>query len=277
MKIRIHYLFFLFALYMIFIGQYFEMLQYFICVLLHEFSHAIMAQNLGYKLDYISLTPYGAELKIKDQIYSEVDEIKIALAGPICNLILLTITLAIWWIFPATYSYLTMFALANFSLFLFNLLPAYPLDGGRVVCGLFSMKYTRNKAVKVVFIFNILFSVLLFALFIWSIFIKPNPTYIFMAWFLISAMLDEKKAGKYTNLNLVNFFSNDKRKIKGINCFAVTTEVRIIEIIKRCKNNKLNIVYIVNNDGRIRTITDAQINKLLLQCTSTQKLKDALK
>ncbi|MGN1163015.1 MAG: M50 family metallopeptidase [Christensenellales bacterium] len=277
MKIKIHYLFIIFAIFMIIQGQFFEFFQYFICVLIHEYSHAIVSERLGYKLNSIVLMPYGAGLKLKDQIYSEKDEIKIAFAGPICNLLLLVFTLAIWWIFPATYSYLYSFAIANLILFLFNLLPAYPLDGGRILCGLISLQFKRKTATKIVIIFNYILSCVLFVLFIISLFFKTNFTLLFAAIFLIFGIVDGKDGGKYLSVNILSVFSKPPKSVSGVNSFAVTLDTKIIDIARRCKRNKFNLVYVLMPDGKVKTLTQTQLGNLFLKSSPNQYLGEILK
>lgn len=276
MKIKIHYLFVLFAIVLFLQNRFFEFFQYFICVLIHEYSHAIIAQNLGYKLSSIVLMPYGAGLKLKDQIYSEIDEIKIALAGPICNLFLFVSTLAIWWIFPSTYSYLYTFASANLILFLFNLLPAYPLDGGRILCGIISTKFKRKTAAKIVTIFNYIFAIILLVLFVISLFFQANFTLVFASAFMLSGIADTKQNGKYLSINVLSIFSEQKR-ISSVNSFAVTLDTKIIDIARRCKKNKYNLVYVILPNGSVKTLTQNQLGNLFLKSTPQQYLGEIIK
>lgn len=264
-------------MFMLIQGRFFEFFQYFICVLIHEYSHAIISERLGYKLSSIILMPYGAGLNLKEQIYSEKDEIKIAIAGPICNLILLITTLAIWWIFPETYSYLYTFAIANLILFLFNLLPAYPLDGGRVLCGIISHKFNRKIAIKIIRIFNCFFVVILLCLFVMSLFVSPNITFLFAAFFLVVGMVDGNQGGKYLNINILSVFSKQKSGVSGVNSFAVTLDTKVVEIARRCKRNKFNLVYVIFPDGKTKVLTQTQLANLFLKASPNDFLGEILK
>lgn len=258
-------------------GRFFEFFQYFICVLIHEYAHGRVSERLGYKLSSIILMPYGAGLNLKDQIYSEKDEIKIAIAGPICNLFLLVVTLAIWWVYPETYSYLYTFAIANLTLFLFNLLPAYPLDGGRVLCGLISLKFNRKTAIKIVKIFNYIFVIIFFALFVASLFFSVNFTLLFAAIFLMLGIVDKNEGGKYLGINILSVFRKQKSGVSGVNTFAVTLDTKIMDIARRCKRNKFNLVYVVFPDGKTKVLTQSQLANLFLKATPNQYLGEILK
>lgn len=220
--------------------------------------------------------PYGAGLNLKDQIYSEIDEIKIALAGPICNLVLFVLTLAIWWIFPESYSYLFTFANANLVLFLFNLLPAYPLDGGRVLCGIISSKYKRKIAIKIVSIFNIILSIIMFVLFIVSIFYEVNFTLLFAAIFLILGINEKGQSGKYQKIDVLSVFSKQK-KVVAVCSIAVTLDTKLIDIVRRLKNNKYNLVYVILPNGKIKTLSQNQLAKIFMNSSLNQTLGEILK
>ena len=62
-------------------------LSYFFAILLHELGHFLTAKKLGYALSKFSLSPYGVELSYFQQDMNFADEFKIALAGPVVNLV----------------------------------------------------------------------------------------------------------------------------------------------------------------------------------------------
>lgn len=111
-----------------------------ICAILHELAHAAQAARLGYAASQLILMPYGAEIRIDVEDASAKDELAIALAGPLCNLCIAALFLAIWWCFPSTYPYTETAFYASLSLGLCNLIPAPPLDGGRALyCAVYSL------------------------------------------------------------------------------------------------------------------------------------------
>ena len=144
---KLHPLFFLVGLVFIILGQALAFLIYFLVVVLHEFAHGFVAQKLGYGLNKIYLLPFGAMLDINQNFITREDEIKVALAGPICNFVLVFICLGIWWIFPETYAYTNFFVFCNIITGLVNLLPCYPMDGGRIMVAVLSEKFNREKII----------------------------------------------------------------------------------------------------------------------------------
>ena len=135
--IELHWLFILLILFFIYLSPLLGLIWIllFICVLIHELSHSITAIGNGIKVSKIILLPIGGA-SIIDQ--TEIDpkvEFNVSIAGPITSLLLGGI-FGIIVIFtpPGIITYLVQYLfLINILLGLFNLLPAFPMDGGRVL------------------------------------------------------------------------------------------------------------------------------------------------
>ena len=115
----------------------------------HECAHSFAAARLGFRLNRVVLMPYGAVISGNLDGISFKDEIRVAAAGPLCNLFTALFFAALWWLFPDTYAYTdTAFYL---SLFIGagNFLPLYPLDGGRVLKCALAMKTGEKTALKI--------------------------------------------------------------------------------------------------------------------------------
>ena len=115
--------------------------------------------------------PYGAALIGEFEDADWRDECLIAAAGPLLNVILLIFCIALWWIEPKTYFFTENFAYACLSIAAVNLLPVYPLDGGRIVLALLSRKHNRVAAYKKLRICGYAAGVLFAALFTASCFL----------------------------------------------------------------------------------------------------------
>tara|TARA_Y100000310_G_scaffold189951_1_gene189920 strand:- start:351 stop:980 length:630 start_codon:yes stop_codon:yes gene_type:complete len=115
-------------------------------VLLHEMGHAAMARRFGIGTRAITLHLLGGLASIEREPETPKEEIYIALAGPAVNLVLFILSL------PLVYFQLpgaSDIALINAVMGIFNLFPAYPMDGGRVLKALLQMKYGIRKAKKI--------------------------------------------------------------------------------------------------------------------------------
>lgn len=131
----------------------------FLCVLLHEFGHALMAKRFHFKTKYITLLPIGGLAQMEKLPDDPKQELWVAIAGPMVNIVIAGILLvflpSIDNFDPETFTaigpdnfFVFLFSV-NLILALFNLLPAFPMDGGRVLRALLSFKLPREQATRV--------------------------------------------------------------------------------------------------------------------------------
>ena len=163
-NLTIHPLTFAFGLYYALTGRIFRFIICTLCALIHELGHSFSASRLGYKLNKITLMPFGAIVSGNIDGLNCRDEIKIALAGPLINLSIGLFFVALWWIFPETYAFTDIIAEVNFSLAIVNFLPIFPLDGGRILSATLKDALGSERAVKVSRIIGTIFSSILFIL-----------------------------------------------------------------------------------------------------------------
>ena len=124
-------------------------LLFFASVLAHEMMHSLVAQASGIKIDNITLFIFGGVSQMTEERKKPKDELKIALAGPLTSLLIGAICWAIWYYLGHLSEFLTAIAfwLGMINIFLagFNLIPGFPLDGGRV---LRSILWWRNQNLR---------------------------------------------------------------------------------------------------------------------------------
>lgn len=272
-KFFIHPSFILLFLWFIIFLSFYDFLMFVGVVLTHELGHALQAKRLGYKLDSFFIAPYGVKLNYKDKCFDSKDEIKIALAGPMVNLVLAILAVSLWWIAPVTYVYLDDFVLQSIMLCLVNLLPCYPLDGGRIFVSLMSGKIPRKKAVKISCLLNYVFSAILFIIFIVTCFYNFNPSICLFAVFLILGSIDSKFESRYVSL----FF---KRKIKNfsrVSMLCVDDNVTISSLLKHIEPNKHTIFAITRQGKRTHLIDEEDIKALAIKYPITDKIKDVIR
>ncbi|MBW2971559.1 site-2 protease family protein [Candidatus Woesearchaeota archaeon] len=113
----------------------FSALLLFVSVLLHELSHSVIARRNGLKVENITLFFFGGMASAHEQHISPKKEFQMAIAGPMMSLFIASVFLVIynitdWFYVAAVASYLYRI---NMILAIFNLVPGFPLDGGRVL------------------------------------------------------------------------------------------------------------------------------------------------
>ncbi len=265
LKISFNPLFLIFAFILIYFGWLAQFLIYIFVLLLHEMAHYIVAKMYGYKLNKIIFMPYGAGLSGESNIFKPSHEVLIALAGPLLNMFLALICIALWWLVPIVYAYTETFVMANLVLGIFNLLPIFPLDGGRVLVALFSTQTSKVKIYKVMRIIGLVFSAFFAILFVLSVFYKINLTLIFISIFLFISSFDNVKDVYFERTNLLNFSKNvDRQKALEMKTYAVSYKMPLLKLVKYIRGNNLTQFVVLDDDGKvIKTLNEFDIKKFL--------------
>ena len=204
-KIRISPLVFVFVGVMVLLRQGGVLVGYAVAVVLHEMAHAEVARRRGYALTQLKIMPYGAALSGRFEGAGWKDEVWIAAAGPLMNLVTAVLCVALWWLVPVTYFFTETFVLACVCTALTNLLPVFPLDGGRALLAVMSRRVPRQRAYKVVRVLGYLFCGAFLALFALSAFHGLNFTFALMAVFLLTGTLLPDKTSRYQRLYSMAF------------------------------------------------------------------------
>jgi Zn-dependent protease/CBS domain-containing protein len=135
------------------------LLALFSCVLLHEFGHATAARQFGIRTPDITLLPIGGVARLQRMPDEPWQELLVAVAGPAVNVLIL-IALSpfvdlgtifahvVRWSFPLD-GMATQLAYVNVVMVLFNLVPAFPMDGGRVLRALLAMRLPYGRATQI--------------------------------------------------------------------------------------------------------------------------------
>ncbi len=264
LKIGIHPLFFIFGLYFAFIGKVFSFLICTLVALIHELGHYFESSKLGYKLNKITLMPYGAIIKGDDVNLKYKDECKIALAGPLINLLTAVTFTALWWFIPDSYAYTDLVVFTSVTLAVINLLPCYPLDGGRFLLATLSLVTPRKKAKRIVIIISFVFSFLLFLLFIYSLFTTPNISILFFSLFMFFGVFGVKNDNSYVKSYLdFSDFNSDKPKL--VKKIAVSENTLIKDLFLIIDNNFYYEIEVIFNNQNSVTLKNQEILTMLVE------------
>jgi Zn-dependent protease len=154
------------------------------CVLLHEYGHALTARRYGVNTHDIILTPIGGIARLEKMPEKPVQEFVVAIAGPLVNVAIAILLFGVsmlvfqeerWeffkWFLHQQFSfagsdetgqvleetgmqpsgllfYLPVLVATNIGLVVFNLIPAFPMDGGRIFRSLLAMRWGRVRATQ---------------------------------------------------------------------------------------------------------------------------------
>ena len=132
----------------------------FVCVTLHELGHALAAKRFHIKTKDITLLPIGGVARLENMPEKPMQELIVALAGPAVNVIIFLILYIALQIASIPFdftaithitadNFLFNLAILNVWLAVFNMIPAFPMDGGRVLRALLAMKLNRSLATQI--------------------------------------------------------------------------------------------------------------------------------
>jgi len=176
----------------------------FLCVVLHELGHALTAKHFGFNTKKITLLPIGGMASLDKIPTSPKQEFLVVIAGPLVNII---IAIILFFILPVNQllsqnlsenletlkilniqNFLLYLFIVNIGLVIFNFIPAFPMDGGRILRALLAIKLNRVKATQIASSIGQFIAVLF--LLIGLIY---NPFLIFIALFIFLGAFSENK------------------------------------------------------------------------------------
>ncbi len=171
----------------------------FACVVAHEFGHALAARRYGIHTPDITLLPIGGLARLERMPEKPSEEIVVALAGPAVNVVIAAALILLFGADPRmaalegigdpAQDFLSRLAMVNIFLVVFNMIPAFPMDGGRVFRALLAMQFPRTRATRIAATVGQGFAFLL-----GFIGLLGNPILIFIAIFVYIAATSEAQA-----------------------------------------------------------------------------------
>ncbi|MEN6348563.1 MAG: M50 family metallopeptidase [Syntrophomonas sp.] len=231
-------------------------------VLIHEIAHTVVALMLDIRIREIELLPFGGQATIEDFTGLEPDkEIYMALAGPFISLSLAAL---FYFLGQKTFGWHTDFFInVNLALGLFNLLPALPLDGGRILRGLLSQVVGYRKSTRLTAFAGQLIAL---AMCLYGIYQAgtnlSGANYIVIGFFLFWSAHQE---GKLLAYSFMRFLVKKKGEL-STNGFLPCTQivgradVPVKDILKSTRPGSYLMVVIVDDKHRVMGIkTEAEL------------------
>jgi Zn-dependent protease/CBS domain-containing protein len=173
------------------------MLGFFTSLLLHELAHSVVARSYGVRIKGITLFLFGGVAELESEVPSAKVEFRVAVAGPAMSIVLGVF----FWLLagvsqavmssPALPSVLTYLATVNIVIAVFNMLPAFPMDGGRVLRAyLWARRGDLLSATRTAATSGKILAYGLIALGAYTVFLGASPSglwYILIGFFVLSA------------------------------------------------------------------------------------------
>ncbi len=211
---------------------------------IHEFAHLFVAYVIGLKTDCIIFSPFGVNLRLKNRIINTLsEEIILYSAGPLVNGILALISI---------YFKDTNFYHLNIALFITNLLPIIPLDGGMITLRLLSYRFGYKAAKKVLGAFSAVLGLGLLALSVYLMLKGSiNISIFIIAVFLIGNILTGKE--KY-NIDLIKSLSDGKKHSNNVKFVIINNDYSMIDAINEFSTTHTVFAISTDKNGKIAKI-----------------------
>lgn len=276
-KIAIHPLFLMLAVITIALGYIEQFFIIFSSVTIHELAHIAVAKLYGAKLSKIIIYPIG-EMAIIENLFlvKPLKRIAIICAGPAIN-----IALGLLFIALGNNDIFKFISMTNFSIAIFNSLPIYPLDGGRLVHLILSTLIGILNSNEVIILISKFFILVITLIGIIQVILYPfNISLICLGMYLKSSIKKEE-----FNLSL-DFFEIiftkteliKKHKCIYTNIVTVSEDTCIRDILKYLKVDRLYKIYIVDKDlNSLGVITENQLIKFIIKYGIRSSIKKAIK
>ena len=225
-----------------------------ICILIHEFSHILVAKMKGSKFNNLQFHIYGAKVELMDlEELTNKDKLIIYMSGAMSNIIIMIVS-AILFKYTNKEIFEILFKL-NFGLAFFNLLPAYPLDGARIMEIILSRKITYKRAQKIISIIS--YTIAAFFILISvsaAIFLKKfNISLFLIGIIMIDITSTEEEATMYILMGNVfkkrsNIIRNGFIENRAISVYYKQGLVKLLTYIDK---NRFNSFYVLDDDMKL--------------------------
>lgn len=264
-SLRINFFFMLLFILYWYLGVLGQALVIFTVVFLHEIGHVVAAVGYGVKVTEVELLPFGGVARVEGNFeLNPVIESYIALAGPITNGFLALFGLVLKNLGVGNQEWLPFFIRCNLMLGLFNLVPAIPLDGGRIMRAALSRQWGIKIATDRAARLSIWIGMIMAVIGIWSVLANQarNFNFLVIAVFLVYFAAREKGTAMYLFMKFLTRKKEDlSREGVLLTRQVVALESTILkDIVKYFVPQKYHLVVVVNKNHSVRgTLTEGEI------------------
>ncbi|WP_017414460.1 M50 family metallopeptidase [Clostridium tunisiense] len=238
------------------IGFKSEMIVGFIIILIHEIIHLVTARVLGFSGFSVEILPIGAVLKLRDlEEATPKEDLIISISGPLGNFCIALIGGIINYFYNS--NLLVQIINYNLVLAVFNLIPAYPLDGGRILKDIFATRLIYKKANEIALRISIGIGYIFLLGFFTSLFMGiPNLNLLLIAIFILVISYREKRRIAYI---IMGYIIKKKEKLtkrgyienKSVSVYYKLSLLKVLELVDK---NKYNVFTILDEDMNVMDI-----------------------
>lgn len=238
----------------------------FAIMMIHECTHLISAKRLGLDASYIVIYPFGINLRLENTIlYSITDEVILYLSGPLSNIVMALFAIPFLKISSFAYD----FYLKNIALFLLNMMPIAPLDGGMIFQKLMMYKWGYDKGLRTARVISVLFACIPALFSVYLIYINSfNASACFFSAFILGNVICSREKYNRTLVKELLYCRKKKATNKPYIAKIIGADIKTknIEIAKKFNMSSSYFVVVTDEKNSVCKIkTEEEIINSLLQ------------
>ena len=254
--------------------DFFEMLLAAYCITaLHECAHVLVAKMCKVPIDGVEVLPFGITMRVRDEcIVKPYDEIKISLAGPVCNFLTAFFTYGLWWGVYRDYIITSSMAMG-----IFNLLPALPLDGGRILRAVLVKRLGHIRATTVAFKVTRVTALLIAIAGLYIVYATGfNFSFLLIGVFLLANLTEERKRANTIIMKDI-LYSRKKLASQGAlraDILVADVNEKAFSVIENLSYDRYYMVNVINSRMDVlKVVTETEI----IEKTATYGMNTTLK
>jgi stage IV sporulation protein FB len=276
-NIKIHPLLWLVVTFAVLTARFLEVLMLFFIILIHELGHVLAATFFSWRIKQITLLPFGGVAEMDEHGNRPLaEEAFVILAGPLQHLWLVGAAFCFYQFSLISPEHFSLFLNFNVMVLLFNLLPIWPLDGGKLVLLLLSYMKPFPVAHRHTLAISLAVAVLFSAYTLWMMPTNLN-VWIIMA-FLLFSLYREWKQQRYVFMRfLLERYYGKKSDLRMLRPLKVKEDERVVDVLERfCRGCKHPII--IEENGKEKGMLDENeiLHAVFAQKMLTVKVRDLL-
>jgi stage IV sporulation protein FB len=258
-KIHIHPLFWIVMGIAVVTARFHELMTLLLIIFIHEMGHALMAHFFSWRIKKISILPFGGVAEMDEHGNRPLkEEFLVIAAGPLQHIWLSIFMYVLWTIEIISTSYFSMFMEFNMMILFFNLLPIWPLDGGKLLHLILSRykPYLQASRFSVVssFIFLVMFHLISLLLSPFNLNIWVVVIYLYVSlWF-------EWKQIRFVFMRfLLERYYGKKNVIKGLKPIVVDSNDFLFEVLEQFQRGSKHPLVVIDEGKELGKLDENEL------------------
>ncbi len=256
---HVHPLFWAVACIAIVTGYFWELITLLLIVMIHELAHASVARYFQWNIKRVIILPFGGVCEVEEHGNRPIkEEVMIVIAGPLQHLWLAGLFILLEMLTIVSTDYAQLFLQFNAMVFLFNLLPIWPLDGGKLVHLFLASRQPFLKAMQK----SLLSSFILLAIVhLFILFYSPLHLHLWLVLFYLYVSLWlEWKQLRYTFMRfLLERHYGRKSEVKQLDPLEVCDDQFLYEVMERFHRGCKHLIHVISEQTSIGKLDENEL------------------